>query len=153
MIAMSGTAGQSKTAAPAATTAAIAAQPERTKQKMPLDIKTTYNEKDDKGKTTSTRKSTVTVDWPDGLKALVVHFGEDVVDRCARDSLIVKFQNEVRTAMGDGANDKDLQKTYGGKAWKPEIKARGKSEFEKMRERLAKLDPEARKRLLKEAAA
>lgn len=120
---------------------------------MPTDIKTTYNEKDDKGKVLNTRKSTITVDWPDQLKGLIQLFGEDTVNRCARDALIVKLQNEVRNSMAEGTSDKDLQKTFGGVAWKPEIKARGKSEFEKMRERLAKLDPEARKRLLKEAAA
>src|SRR5262245_37616611 len=124
-----------------------------------IDINTTFvpTNKDGDKLPDKSKKLTVTVDWPDDLAGLQKMFGEEAVNNAARAALKVDIQNDIRVAMGKEGKDKldedEIIEKFGGKNWKPGTKKRGKTPAEKARDMLAKLDPETRKRMLKEAAA
>lgn len=114
---------------------------------------------------------TIKYDLPENLEELVETYdgGEDgnpatgVVYNHAKSSIIVALQGKMRTLMdpereGGPMDAEQVQAEIDGDgteehpAWRPGIRQPTKSATEKVREQLAKMDPELRKQILAELA-
>lgn len=96
-------------------------------------------------------------DFGGDLKSMVAKFGEEVVYAQAKAQMIIGIQSAVRNVLasaheeGKKPDPKEIQKTIEG--WKPGNRRPTKSKAEKLREQLAGLSAEERKKLLADYAA
>lgn len=94
------------------------------------------------------KSATVKVQVGDTLDELGSQFGSDVVYSHARRSIIIAMQTSIRGALEAGKTPNEIQALM--QDWKPGVKRPAKTPMDRIREEMARMSPEDRKRVLKE---
>ena len=97
---------------------------------------------------------TVEYPLPNNIGEATKSYGEEVVFGRFKSAIIIDLQGFMRSHIKTGETNgdarekitKDLQAAVNG--WKPGVRAPGKSPAEKVKDEFAKLDPDAKKKLL-----
>lgn len=96
----------------------------------------------------TSRNATVKMQMAENISELMEQFGADVVFSHAKRSIIIALQTSLRGAIKGGKSDEEVQALAND--WKPGLKKPAKSPLEKIKEELARLSPEDRKRIASE---
>lgn len=97
------------------------------------------------------RTVTVKYDFGSGLPDAVGKFGEDVVFRLFQQQAKIRLQAIIREQIVAGKSDEEIAQHVAG--WKPGQAPQRKSRVEKLAEKLAGLDPEDLKAVLRQLKA
>lgn len=94
------------------------------------------------------KNATATFRVGENLHELAEQFGEEVVYSHAKRSVIIALQTTMRAAIEAGETQEQLQARVD--EWKPGLKKPAKSPLDKVRDEIARMSPEDKKRIMKE---
>lgn len=94
------------------------------------------------------KATTVKFAIAENLTELSEQFGEEVVFSHAKRSVVIAMQTTIRTMLEGGKSQDEIQAAITD--WKPGLKKPAKSPMEKVRDEIARMSPEDKKRIMKE---
>lgn len=94
------------------------------------------------------KTATATFRVGDNLHELSEQFGDEVVYSHAKRSVIIALQTTMRAAIEANKSQEELQAIVD--EWKPGLKKPAKSPLDKVRDEIARMSPEDKKRIMKE---
>jgi hypothetical protein len=92
--------------------------------------------------------TTVKVQLGDTLDELGGQFGTDIVYSHARRSIVIAMQTSIRGMLEAGKSTEEIQSAMVD--WKPGVKRAAKSTYDRVKEDIARMSPEDKKRIMKE---
>ena len=82
------------------------------------------------------------------LEELGNQFGTDVVYSHARRSIVIAMQTSIRGMLEQGKSEHEIQTAMA--EWRPGLKRPAKTPMDRVRDEIARMSPEDKKRILKE---